>query len=266
MSRASGASDRCDLVLSIGQLAAYAGVSVRTVRWYHQRGLLPEPGRDASGYRRYDSQAVIDLIRIRTLAGAGVPLARVGELLQADAEEFRTAVQEVDAELGRTIAELQQRRSDLAQLPAVERLCVPDEVAELMELERSIGISERTIAMERDAWILLVAAYPEMKDEALHWKQLTLRNPDYQQLMLRMDRAFDWDADDPRLVELAQDCVEVMTQIYPPQVAADYVENWTVDAGRYQLIADHGQGESPAWTRLNALVEKLSHERGYPTW
>ena len=69
------------LVLTISQLAAYAGVSVRTVRWYHQRGLLPEPARDASGYRRYDGQAVIDLVRISTLAGAGVPLARVGELL-----------------------------------------------------------------------------------------------------------------------------------------------------------------------------------------
>lgn len=253
-------------MLTISQLAAYAGVSVRTVRWYHQRGLLPEPGRDASGYRRYDSQAVIDLLRIKTLAGAGVPLARVAELLQADEEEFRTAVETIDAELGRTIAELQQRRADLAQLPSVERLCVPDEIAELLQLERTIGISERTIAMERDAWILLAAAYPEMKDEALHWKQVTMSSPEYQQLMVRMDQAYDWDAEDPRLDELARDCVDVMAEVYPPQAAAEYVENWTVDAARYQLVADHGQGGSPAWSRLNALVEKLSRERGYPTW
>ena len=40
-------------MLTIGQLAAYAGVTVRAVRHYHQIGLLPEPERDASGYRRY---------------------------------------------------------------------------------------------------------------------------------------------------------------------------------------------------------------------
>ena len=62
-------------MLTIGQLAAYAGVTVRAVRHYHQIGLLPEPERDASGYRRYGATAVVSLIRIRTLANAGVPLS-----------------------------------------------------------------------------------------------------------------------------------------------------------------------------------------------
>ena len=64
-------------MLTIGQLAAYAGVTVRAVRHYHQVGLLPEPERSSSGYRAYDADAVVALIRIRTLAEAGVPLARV---------------------------------------------------------------------------------------------------------------------------------------------------------------------------------------------
>ena len=51
-------------MLTISQLAAYAGVTVRAVRHYHQVGLLPEPDRDASGYRSYDAAAVIALIRI----------------------------------------------------------------------------------------------------------------------------------------------------------------------------------------------------------
>ena len=52
----------------ISQLAAYAGVTVRAVRHYHQIGLLPEPERDASGYRRYGASAVVTLIKIRALA------------------------------------------------------------------------------------------------------------------------------------------------------------------------------------------------------
>ena len=204
-------------MLTISQLAAYAGVTVRTVRWYHQRGLLPEPARDASGYRRYDGQAVIDLVRIATLAGAGVPLARIGELLQADEAEFRAAVAEVDTELAGTIAELQQRRADLAQLPSAERLCIPDEVAELLDLERSIGISERTIRMERDGWILLAAAYPEMMARGAGLEAADCPQPEFPALLVQMDQAFDWDPDDPRLVDLARDCLEVMEQIYSPR-------------------------------------------------
>src|SRR6266542_919620 len=63
-------------MLTIGQLASYAGVTIRAVRHYHQIGLLLEPDRDASGYRTYDAAAVVRLIRIRTLAEAGVPLTR----------------------------------------------------------------------------------------------------------------------------------------------------------------------------------------------
>ena len=71
-------------MLTISQLASYAGVTVRAVRHYHAKGLLPEPERDYSGYRRYDAKAVVELIKIRTLAQAGVPLARVQELLGAE--------------------------------------------------------------------------------------------------------------------------------------------------------------------------------------
>ena len=70
-------------MLTISQLARYAGVTVRAVRHYHAKGLLPEPGRDHSGYRRYDAAAVVELVKIRTLADAGIPLSRVRGLLAA---------------------------------------------------------------------------------------------------------------------------------------------------------------------------------------
>ena len=57
-------------MLSISQLAEYAGTTVRAIRHYHRIGLLAEPPRDASGYRTYGAQAVVDLKRIRVLADA----------------------------------------------------------------------------------------------------------------------------------------------------------------------------------------------------
>ncbi|MEU2014338.1 MerR family transcriptional regulator [Nocardia sp. NPDC019302] len=63
-------------MITIGRLAKYAGVTIKAVRHYHERGLLAEPDRDSSGYRRYTARDAIDLVKIRILADAGVPLAR----------------------------------------------------------------------------------------------------------------------------------------------------------------------------------------------
>jgi len=60
-------------LLTIGQLANHCGVTVRAIRHYRRVGLLPEPVRDDPGYRRYGAQAVVDLVRIKVLADAGVP-------------------------------------------------------------------------------------------------------------------------------------------------------------------------------------------------
>src|SRR5690606_27905126 len=97
-------------MLTIGELASYAGVTVRAVRHYHAKGLLAEPERDQSGYRRYDAGAVIELIKIRTLAEAGVPLVRVQELLGAGETEFAAAIAEIDRRLRAEIRERQRRR------------------------------------------------------------------------------------------------------------------------------------------------------------
>lgn len=57
--------------LTIGQAAAFVGVTIKTVRHYHRLGLVAEPQRDGSGYRRYGSADLLRLVQVRTLAGAG---------------------------------------------------------------------------------------------------------------------------------------------------------------------------------------------------
>jgi DNA-binding transcriptional MerR regulator len=47
--------DATDLV-SIGQLAEAAGVSSRTIRYYEQLGILPEPRRSPGGTRKYPAE------------------------------------------------------------------------------------------------------------------------------------------------------------------------------------------------------------------
>src|SRR5215468_6626841 len=149
-------------MLTIGQLASYSGVTTRAVRHYHQIGLLPEPQRDASGYRTYDAAAVVRLIRIRTLAEAGVPLARVRELLDADPETFAAATTEIDRQLRAQIRALREHRRRIAQLGSGDSLALPTEVVDYLDRLRATGASEAIIAPERDAWILMAARYPEL--------------------------------------------------------------------------------------------------------
>jgi len=57
----------------IGELAARAGTSTRTLRYYEQHGLV-EPRRDTNGYRRYDEAELRVVHEIRTLLAVGFGL------------------------------------------------------------------------------------------------------------------------------------------------------------------------------------------------
>ncbi|MFD0468798.1 MerR family transcriptional regulator [Nonomuraea thailandensis] len=152
-------------MLTIGELASYAGVTVRAVRHYHAKGLLPEPERDHFGYRRYDGGAVVELIRIRTLAEAGVPLARVRELLQAGEDEFAAAIADIDRRLRAEIRQRQRHRERIARLASGDSLVLPPEVVEYLDRLRALGVDERIVQAERDGWIPLAAHSPERVPE-----------------------------------------------------------------------------------------------------
>ncbi|MER5547138.1 MerR family transcriptional regulator [Streptomyces sp. NPDC002589] len=111
--------------ITIGQAAAFAGVTVKTIRHYHRHGLLDEPRRDRSGYRRYGSADLLRLVQVRTLAGAGVPLAEITAVLDADPDRFAAALLDVERQLTRRIDELIARRDTLHRLAAGAGPCCP---------------------------------------------------------------------------------------------------------------------------------------------
>jgi DNA-binding transcriptional MerR regulator len=104
------------IAFSVGEAAAKVGLSVHTLRWYEQEGLIPPVDRDAAGRRRY-SAADLDwlhlLIRLRS---TGMPvrdmrryanLARRGDVTVRERlrlfEEHRTRVLARIAELQRDL-------------------------------------------------------------------------------------------------------------------------------------------------------------------
>ena len=104
--------------MRIGEAAALLGISVKTIRVYHQRGLVPEPERDESGYRRYAAGALVTLARIVRLRAVGFSLREIGPLVTAADRgvALRRALRDLDEVLAEEIAERRLRRALLSHL------------------------------------------------------------------------------------------------------------------------------------------------------
>jgi DNA-binding transcriptional MerR regulator len=244
-------------VLTIGQLARYVGVSTKTVRVYHAKGLLPEPERDASGYRRYPAQAVADLVRIRTLAEAGVPLKEIRELGSAP-EDLDQALERIDADLAARIRHLRDTQRRLRKLAAGELRLLPAEVERHLTHLSDFGFTERWIAMERDLWIVLYATHSEIAGTLFQDQAEALTDPGLRHLYLAYDRAHDLDPADPFLEELANRIVAASIDRYgdrPPGLD-------TGDATILQLLQSTVNASSPAWRRLDSMIRRRLADHG----
>lgn len=250
-------------MLTIGQLASYAGVTTRAVRHYHQVGLLPEPERDGSGYRTYAAPDVVRLIRIRTLAEAGVPLARVQELLEADAAGFARAVREIDRRLRAEVRELQEHRRRIAQLAAGDSLALPVAVTDYLDRMRALGVPQVLVDLERDAWILIAAQWPDRIEEFMRSKQAQLDEP----LMQRFYRgvgavAADEDVSEERLVEAA-DALAELTEQQAARGDLDAQDARLVDGPFVALLDTVVLASGPRAVRLRDRLMELMAERGW---
>lgn len=247
-------------MLTISQLASYAGVTVRAVRHYHAKGLLPEPERDHSGYRCYDAAAVVELVRIRTLADAGVPLSRVQELLAAEDEEFAAAVEDIDRRLRAEIRERQRHRERIAKLAAGDSVALPAEAVAYLARMRELGFRERLIEVERDSWILIAAQMPDEVPALMAIKHAQIEHEALRRLYLDIGDLADCGPDDPRLPAVA-DRVAAFIEAAAAQ-AAGVEEEHPVSDDLVALLDAAFLESFPCAPNLLELLE----ERGWTGW
>lgn len=245
-------------MLTISQLAVYAGVTVRAVRHYHQIGLLPAPGRDHSGYRTYDAAAVVRLIRIHTLADAGVPLALVQGTPRRQPAGVRRWRPGDRQELRAEIRRLQGTRKRLARLAAGEHLALPHSVVDYLDRLRGLGVEERYIDLERDTWILIAAQVPHLIDSVMAKKHEDLDAPDVVKFYSLLSGALDWPADDPRIVEIADIAERLAVRaVKAGEMGPDGADDQFVDLLDATMVES-----SPGAKQLVAILE----ERGWRGW
>lgn len=108
--------------MRIGQLATETGVTAKTIRFYEQEGLLPEPPRSGNGYRDYPPQARDRLAFIRDAQAAGLTLAEIRGVLairdtgHPPCRHVTDLVQAHLAQVNVRITELLQTRAALEEL------------------------------------------------------------------------------------------------------------------------------------------------------
>jgi DNA-binding transcriptional MerR regulator len=248
-------------MLTIGQLAAYAGVTVRAVRHYHAKGLLPEPARDQSGYRRYDAAAVVALIRIKTLADAGVPLARVHDMLDADPDRFAAAITDIDRRLHAEIEQLRDHQQRIAELAAGDSLALPPEAVTYLDRLRELGLPERAIEMERDVWILVAAQIPAQMPALMELKRAQIEDPAITAMYFDLVAMAGWASDDPRLPAVADRLVTMFDQD-ADQWTDDQRADFALDDELVALLDDVFLNAVPVARQLLRLLE----ERGWTGW
>ncbi|OKJ13836.1 MerR family transcriptional regulator [Kitasatospora sp. CB01950] len=250
--------------VTIGQAAAFVGVTVKTVRHYHRNGLVDEPQRDTSGYRRYGSPELLRLVQVRTLAVAGVPLAEIGPLLDADAGRFADALAGVAQQLTERIAELSARLDMLHRLAEGDRALLPERACAVLTRMSGLGLGPDYVAAQREALVLARVLVPEGFDGFLAQLEHQLDDPAYIELAKRGQEAETWEPDDPRIEELANAMAD--RYLANPALLGDpaSLRAWKRAAAQYRLIDNHRGDQAPVAARLTALTEARLRSAGVP--
>lgn len=242
-------------MLTIGQLARHIGVTTKTIRVYHAKGLLPEPDRDAAGYRRYTAHHAVALIRIRTLAEAGVPIARIRDLQAASHEQLQRALDQIDSDLSVRIHGLQQTQRRLRLLTTGNPHLLPDAVSHHLDTLPGLGFSPRWVALQSDLWLLVFATHPDVALDLFRDPAQALANPELRQIYLDYDHAHDLDPSDPRIRELADRMVRATRSRYGTTELPGQDPHSDIP----ELIQTAVNTSSAAWRRLDQLVRAELH-------
>ncbi|MFJ8754055.1 MerR family transcriptional regulator [Streptomyces sp. NPDC102441] len=146
---------------STSQLAELAGTTLKTVRHYHEVGLLDEPERASNGYKRYGIKHLVRLLRIRRLVDLGVPLSDIPSFEAGD-ERGEPILRALDAELAASIERQQRMRQELAAI--LDNRASVDLPADFRALDHDLPEAQRSFLLAYSS-ILNPAAMSALQEQ-----------------------------------------------------------------------------------------------------
>jgi len=108
--------------LRIGEVARRSGLSVKTIRFYCDPGLLQPKGRSDSGYRLFDQENLAELTIIRALRSMDVAIPEVSRILEVrrsglcNCSVLKESISTKMTSIDQRISELSAMKDELARL------------------------------------------------------------------------------------------------------------------------------------------------------
>ncbi|RZU75594.1 DNA-binding transcriptional MerR regulator [Micromonospora kangleipakensis] len=191
-----------DTLYSIGELARRTGLTVKAIRFYSDRGIVPPTGRSPAGYRRYDLDALARLELVRTLRDLGLDLTTIRKVVDREISLAEVAAAHAEA-LAVQIRTLRLRRAVLTAVArrgsTPEEMDLMHQLAKLSEEERRRLVGEflDTVfgGLDADAGFVGIrrSMTPELPDDpgaeqVEAWVELAelSQDPDFRARMRRM--------------------------------------------------------------------------------
>jgi DNA-binding transcriptional MerR regulator len=191
-----------DALYSIGGLARRTGLTVKTIRFYADSGIVPPTRRSPVGHRLYDIDAVARLDLVRTLRDLGLGLAAIRKVLDREVSLPEIAAAHAQA-LEVQIRTLRLRRAVLRAVATrgstPEEMELMHKLAQLSDAERRRLISDFIdgtfggLDANPDFVAMMRAAMPDLPDEPTAgqveaWVELAelCQDPDFRASVRRM--------------------------------------------------------------------------------
>ncbi|MFU8873748.1 MerR family transcriptional regulator [Micromonospora sp. SL4-19] len=225
-----------ETLYSIGDLARRTGLTVKTIRFYSDRGIVPPTDRGPTGHRRYGLDAVARLDLVRTLRDLGLDLPTIRRVVDREVSLPEVAAAHAQA-LAAQIRVLRLRRAVLA---AVARRGSTPEEMELMHKLARLSDDERRRLIDEflDAAFAGLSANPEFAgvrrsltpelpdhpeaEQVEAWVELAelSQDPDFRAGMRRMAEQHAADRAQGNIPGVRRDAVAVVRDQVGPALAA----------------------------------------------
>lgn len=255
-------------------VACLSGVTIRTLRHYHQIGILPEPPRLENGYRDYGVVDVARVLRIKRLASLGLSLEQIGSILkEEEAGELRTPnktaklLDNIDNELKAQISQLEERRRIISLLRreldeggSVLEASVPirDHVSRMVEL----GANSKTTTAELHQLLLVddLENGSTVLDDVLGLYQLMEEHGIMSDYIALTNEALTLpdNAGEKACAELATRIAALLSPVIAEYLGSENLRNWDeADPALERLIRSYDEETlSPLQAKLSRLAEK----------
>lgn len=115
--------------LKIGEVARRSGLSVKTIRFYCDEGLIHATSRSEGGYRLFADDVLAELALIRTLKAMEIPLQAVGQILESrrsgvcTCQTLQATIRCKAGEIEQKIASLRCLHTELNRLLSTWQAC-----------------------------------------------------------------------------------------------------------------------------------------------